>query len=204
MKKITKIAATFAATMAILFGAASCSHDGGASLAALGKEEGGDKKPGSVTPTAKTYTLEASALTASDIDTSDDGKTTEVGTSKYFTIYWSKNMDVSESSKSWDDGYSSAKRIKMNGKWTGDKQFIKFTTTKAATVKVWWVSGGDERTIDIAKYTGSTPSTAVASDGANCKSGETLISTFNLTEAGTWALGCAVNGNYIYKVEVTE
>ena len=35
MKKITKIAATFAVAMAMLLVAASCSHDGGASLAAL-------------------------------------------------------------------------------------------------------------------------------------------------------------------------
>ena len=175
-----------------------------------GDGNGGTVTPGkpddAETPAAGTYTLEASALTASDIDTSADGKTTEVGTSKYFTIYWSTSMEVSESSKSWDDGYSSTKRIKMNGKWTGNKQFIKFTTTKAATVKVWWVSGGDGRTIDIAKYTGSTPdsSAVVASDGASCKKDDILISTLNLTEAGTWALGCAVNGNYIFKVEVTE
>lgn len=40
MKKITKIAATFAAAMAIFLGA-SCSHDGGASLATLGAGGGG-------------------------------------------------------------------------------------------------------------------------------------------------------------------
>ena len=52
MKKITKIAATFAATMAILFGAASCSHDGGASLAVLSltDDDDGDGKKDPVTP----------------------------------------------------------------------------------------------------------------------------------------------------------
>ena len=46
MKKLQNIAAIFAAG-ALLLGAASCSHDGGASLAALGKEEG---KKDPVTP----------------------------------------------------------------------------------------------------------------------------------------------------------
>ena len=41
MKKITKIAATFAVAMAMLFVGASCSHDGGASLATLGAGGGG-------------------------------------------------------------------------------------------------------------------------------------------------------------------
>ena len=50
MKKITKIAATFAATMAILFGAASCSHDGGASLAALSLTDDDDEDGDPVTP----------------------------------------------------------------------------------------------------------------------------------------------------------
>ena len=41
MKKITKIAATFAVAMAMLLVGASCSHDGGASLAALSNTGGG-------------------------------------------------------------------------------------------------------------------------------------------------------------------
>ena len=59
MKKITKIAATFAAAMAILFGAASCSHDGGASLAALS-----EKKPEVVTgnETPDSWTLTDTAI----------------------------------------------------------------------------------------------------------------------------------------------
>ena len=51
MKKLQNIAAIFAAG-ALLLGAASCSHDGGASLAALGKEEGKKDPPTPVTVNA--------------------------------------------------------------------------------------------------------------------------------------------------------
>ena len=59
MKKLQNIAAIFAAG-ALLLGAASCSHDGGASLAALGKKDDGNKNPppGGTTPaTAATYSF---------------------------------------------------------------------------------------------------------------------------------------------------
>ena len=165
-------------------------------------EKGGsDVAPGtSTTPAA--YVLEAKTIEV-PADKGDE-TTSTAGTSDYFTIYWSTNMAVDQNSKSWDDGYSSDQRLKMAGKWTGSKQFIKFTTKKAATVKVWWVAGGDNRPIEIGKYTGSTPTDIVAKDGEASKSGVANFSTLTLSEAGDWALGSSVNGNYIFKIEVTE
>ena len=75
MKKLQNIAAIFAAG-ALLLGAASCSHDGGASLAALGKKDDGNKNPppGGTTPaTAATYSFAGgtNGIVAADLDNWD-------------------------------------------------------------------------------------------------------------------------------------
>ena len=86
MKKITKIAATFAATMAVLFGAASCSHDGGASLAALSEKPvittGGQAKVTYFTNVGDSY----SAAGASNDET--------IVKAKDITIKWGSDVTI--------------------------------------------------------------------------------------------------------------
>ena len=155
-------------------------------------------------PETKTYTLESNKLEAFAAGGKTDSDETTEGTNGYFTISWSATMKVDASEKKWDDGYSSNQRINMAGAWTGKKQFIKFTTTKAATVKVWWAAGGDSRKLQIAKFTGSTPTDIADSDGETAVKNTAYLSTFNLESADTWVLGSGDGGNYIFKVEVTE
>ncbi len=214
MKKLIKISALAILAMGLVFNFAACSsgddddnnnntstEDTGSGTGS-GSSESGSSESGSSESTTTSYTLESSAMAAMEKGTKSDGDTSVV--SDYFTIYWSASMAVDSSNKVWDDGYTSSQRIKMAGAWTGSKQFIKFTTTKAATVKVWWAAGGDARPIQIAAYTGSTPEEVVAQDGTSSVKNTAYYSELSLTSAGDWCLGSSVNGNYIFKVVVTE
>lgn len=213
MKKISKLALLAAATVFLLAAFPACSDDdgdgnttvqpGGGDTGDDDEKGGSDVDPGTST-TPAVYVLEATALDTVATGDKTDGSTTTVGTSDYFTIYWSANMRVDPSTKSWDDGYSSTQRINMAGKWTGSKQFIKFTTKKAVTVKVWWAEGDVNRPLQIGKYTGSTPTDIVAEDTTSTAKNDPHLSTLTLSEAGDWALGSGVGANYIYKIEVTE
>ena len=88
-----------------------------------------------------------------------------------------------------------------------NKNAIQFTTKKAATVKIWWVQGGEKnRKIGIASatdYSGTDQNTVVATNETLAKN-EACISTLELSDAGTWILRGVENNNYIFKIEVTE
>ena len=130
-----------------------------------------------------------------------DGDTENAGTENYFTLIYSEKSKVDSSNKTFDDGYTATQRVNFGGKVTTEKNAIKFTTNNAATVKVWWVEGGeDNRQITILNASGS----AVATTAETLAKNATCISTFELSEAGTYYLGSAVGNNYIFKVEVTE
>ena len=158
MKKITKIAATFAAAMAILFGAASCSHDGGASLAALSltdDDDDDDDKNSPVTVNAvwdfKADTANASAWitelsesgnwnwdSGSDVkgkvkDTEQAISTTS-GTGAKFTFL--------KTSKSIESGGSSGWKVGTNATPIG-LAYIK--VDGACTVTIKGKDGGDKK-----------------------------------------------------------
>ncbi len=146
-------------------------------------------------------TLETSALTAFAQNTKVDGDTESAGTDNYFTLIYSAKSKVDSSSKTFDDGYASAQRVNFGGAVSTEKNAIKFTTSNPATVKVWWVEGGDDnRQMAILNSAG----TAVATTNETLAKNATCITTFELTDAGTYYLGGATNNNYIFKVEVTE
>jgi hypothetical protein len=147
----------------------------------------------------KTYVLEAKDLTAFAQGKKNDGDTETAGTDNYFTIIYSASSKVDESSKTWTDGYASGLRINFGGKATTGKNSIKFTTSGAATVKVWWVPGAAQRQLVVFD---STKATEIKSDAPS--SAGSTISTLNIDSAGTYYLGGYDNNNYIFKVEVTE
>ena len=103
------------------------------------------------------------------------------------------------SKKTFSDGYYSETRISWGGKSTSSKNLIKFTVPSAATVKVWWVSGGADRTLALWDADGS----AVATGTNPTDSGVILLDTLSITAAGDYAIACPVNSNYIFKVEVS-
>lgn len=154
---------------------------------------------------SETHTLDANSITPFDAGVKTDGQ--EEALDDYFTAIWSANTKVDASSKDFGDGYTGTQRINFGGKMLKDKNAIKFTTKKAATVKIWWVQGGnDNRQIGIASatgYSGTDQNTVVATNETLVKNA-TCISTLELSEAGTWILGGVTNKNFIFKIEVTE
>lgn len=154
---------------------------------------------------SETHTLDANSITQFNAGAKTDGA--EEALDDYFTAIWSTKSKVDASSKAFGDGYTGTQRINFGGKMLKDKNAIKFTTKKAATVKIWWVQGGDNnRKIGIASatdYSGTDQNTVVATNETLAKN-EACISTLELSDAGTWILGGVENNNYIFKIEVTE
>ena len=75
-----------------------------------------------------------------------DGDTTLV--KDFFTIIYSAKTKIDGSNKTFDDGYTASQRLNFGGKTDPKKGMInsvKFTVDGPATVKLWWVSGGDGR-----------------------------------------------------------
>lgn len=161
-----------------------------------------DNTPAPEAPSATTeFVLEVSSLTAFAQGAKADGDTEKAGTEDYFTLIYSAKTKVDSSSKTFDDGYASNQRVNFGGAASTEKNAVKFTTNNPATVKVWWVEGGDDnRQMAILNSAG----TAVATTNETLAKNATCISTFELTEAGTYYLGGATNNNYIFKVLVTE
>ena len=120
----------------------------------------------------------------------------------FFTIHYSAKTKVDGSKKNFDDGYTATQRLSMGSKTSiGDtiKNAIEFTTDEAATVTIWWVCGGDGREIEIFDANGNVIMTSTES----CVKNSLYITTFELTEGGTYYIGCSKDSNYYFKVEVT-
>lgn len=154
---------------------------------------------------SETHTLDASSIAAFAANVKTDGQ--EESLDDYFTAIWSASTKVDASSKAFSDGYTGTQRINFGGKMLKNKNAIKFTTKKAATVKIWWAQGGDDnRQIGIASatdYSGTDQNTVVATNETLAKNAA-CISTLELSDAGTWILGGVTNKNFIFKIEVTE
>ncbi len=150
------------------------------------------------TATEKDYILDATAdLAAFAEKTKTDGETQQAGTEDYFTLIYSAKTKVDGSKKDFSDGYSATQRVNFGGSASMDKNAIKFTTSGAATVKIWWVSGGTGRQMQILDASGT--------EKVSTSESETIcVSTLQLTEAGTYYLGSKGGNNYIFKVQVTE
>ncbi len=147
------------------------------------------------------YVLDAASdLTAFAAETKADGDSENAGTDGYFTVIYSKKSKVDSSKKDFEDGYSSSQRINFGGKAETEKNSVKIVTAGPATIKVWWVSGGDMREITALNAEGSkAAATAVGSVKNNM-----YISTLSLADAGTYYLGGDTGSNYIFKILVTE
>ena len=146
-------------------------------------------------------TLETSALKDFAQGAKKDGDEEKAGTNEYFTLIYSAKTKVDSSSKTFDDGYSSKQRVNFGDVVSTDKNAIKFTTSNAATVKIWWAEGGDNnRQMAILNASGTT----VAQTKDTLAKNAACVSTLELTKAGTYYLGSIIGNNYIFKVEVTE
>ena len=158
-------------------------------------------------PVNDPFVFEAQDLEAAAAGSFTDGQKVLVGTNDYFTLIMSAKTKIDSSNKTWSDEYTSGQRLNFGGAtaWgtsqaTVTKQGIMFTTSDAATIKVWWVCGGDgDRYVAIWDSTGKVVSaTTVAANG------DIRLDTLGVPAAGVYYLSNPVNNNYIFKVEVTE
>ena len=148
-----------------------------------------------------TYVFESSALSVVTAGAKADGDTEAAGTEDYFTLIYSAKTKVDSSSKSFDDGYSSSQRVNFGDVVTVDKNAIKFKTSNAATVKIWWAEGGDNNR-QMAILNGS--GTVVAQTKETLAKNAACCSELKVEKAGTYYLGSSIGNNYIFKVVVTE
>ncbi len=130
-----------------------------------------------------------------------DGDITTV--KDYFNIIHSAKNKVDSSSKTFDDAYTASQRLNFGGKTDPAKDMINSIMFKAenpATVKLWWVSGGNGRNFAIYDADGNV----VAETTDESVKNSLYISTLELEEAGTYYLGLPTGSNYLFKMEVTE
>ena len=147
------------------------------------------------------HVLDATAdLTAMAAGDKADGDTEVIA--DYFTITYSAKTKIDGSEKTFDDGYTATQRLNFGGKTntSGMLNTVKFTTAAAATVKIWWVSGGDGRSFAIYDEAGQILMNTTDESIKN----SLYISELKLETAGTYYLGVPEGSNYLFKLEVTE
>lgn len=129
-----------------------------------------------------------------------DGDTEVVG--DFFTIHFSEKTKIDGSSKAFDDGYTATQRINFGGKTQPGKGMIntvRFTAEGAATLRFWWVSGGDTRQFALYDAEGTILQRTEVDSVKNAL----YISDFRIEEAGTYYLGVPDGSNYLFKMQLT-
>ena len=148
-------------------------------------------------PVVTTHTFDAGVLADCAKESKADGETEVVD---IFTVHYGKNSVVEANTKKFEDGYNSTKRFTLGGKATpgaSGKCCVEFTVTEKSTVKIWWVSGGDNRLMTIFDASGNK----LLAGEASVKN-TLYIDTFTV-EAGTYYIGGDTGSNYVYQIEVT-
>ena len=129
-----------------------------------------------------------------------DGDTDEV---KGFTIHYSAKTKIDGSNKEFDDGYTATQRLNFGGKTQPGKGMInsvRFTAEGPATVRIWWVSGGEGR--QFALY--NSEGVVLEKTSVNSAKNALYITDFQLTQGGTYYLGVPDGSNYLFKIKVTS
>ena len=154
-------------------------------------------------PVVKEYELDGAKLEAAAAGKFTDGQTVNAGTDNAFTLYMSAKTKIDSSNKTWDDGFAGTQRINFGGKAdiANMKNFVSFKTEGTAKVKIYWVEGGDDnRQMAIFNTSGAVVTKTEVTAAKN----ETVVSTLELADAGTYYIGGLENNNYIFKVVVTD
>ncbi len=172
----------------------------------------------------KTYVLDVQTLTAFAEGKKADGDSEVVV--DFYTIYYSAKTKIdSTKDKVWEDGYTVNPGLRLNfGGTTGigetTKNTIKIVVDGTATIKVWWVAGGNGREVGIYDENGElvtasySPSEAwtetvdgVEHSGSNAKKNALYLSKFEISKPGTYYIGTdntlasKKGGNIFFKVE---
>ena len=124
----------------------------------------------------------------------------------YFTIMGYGKTDkgqikgsIIEKNSKTIDGKNCSYRFNTQGTATTKQASVKFTTSKAAKVTVYWCAGGDGRNIKLFNEKGNIKETSQKSIKNSLYKDE-----FEITEAGTYYIGSINSGNYIYGITVVE
>ncbi len=151
---------------------------------------------------ADSHVLDATAdLTAMAQGEKADGDTSLVN--NFFTIHFSAKTKIDGSNKAFDDGYTATQRLNFGGKTNPDKGMInavRFTVDGPATVKFWWVSGGDGRQFALYSEGGEVLCATTVESVKN----SLCISELMADAAGTYYLGVPEGSNYLFKLEVAQ
>ena len=128
-----------------------------------------------------------------------DGDTDQVGA---FTIHYSEKTKIDGSSKAFDDGYTATQRLNFGGKTQPGKGMINsvsFTAEGPATLRIWWVSGGDTR--QFALYDGAC--NIIATTTVDSVKNALYITDFEIPAAGLYYIGVPDGSNYLFKLQLT-
>ncbi len=159
-----------------------------------------------VATTTKEYTLDTTTdLAAMDAGAKADGDVEKAGTEDYFAIYYSAKTKIDSSTKTFEDGYEGTQRLNFGGKAAiGEttKNAIQITTGGKATVKVWFVQGGDDNR-QVAIFDAEGNQIAVTTLEGMTKNSP-YIAELEIPEAGTYFIGCPTNNNNFHKITVIE
>ena len=153
--------------------------------------------------TGSTYTLDIADVEDVPQYSKADGDTLKCGTDSYFTVFFSNKTRIESNSKSFSDGFSAGKRLNFGGSTKIEDPIlnaVQIKTSGPATVKVWWVSGGDGR--EVAVYSESGAVLTQTQEGSVKNS--LYIAQLSIEEAGTYYIGNTNGNNNYYKLEVTE
>ena len=130
----------------------------------------------------------------------------EIVVNDYFTVIMGSKTKIDGSEKTFADDYAATQRLNFQHKTKIDDAgvilpAVKFTTSAAATVKLWWVEGGDDnRQFAILNEAGEE----VTRTNETLAKNDKCISELTLEAAGTYFLGTPDGSNYLFKMEVTE
>lgn len=159
--------------------------------------------PVTVMSEGKTYVLDVSTdMTPFAAGAHPNGSSDKFGTDDYFILHYGEKMKLDASNKTFSDGVKATHRINFQGKtvFSDWSYSLQFNTSGAATVKIWWVCGGDGRRMTIF----GSDTNIVAADGENGTKNALFISEFTVPQAGSYYIGSPEGSNYVFRVEVTE
>ena len=141
-----------------------------------------------------------STLCANDVPAGD---VTDITTWGDFTVYANadKKVTVDGNSKTGDNGMEFSQRIKLNGSGSVEARNISFTTTGAAKVNVYAMSGSssEDRALLLVGADGEVGRNTVLGAPAD---GIIPAATYEVTAAGTYYLWSEKSGINIYYIEV--
>ncbi len=160
-------------------------------------------KTGGDEDSSKDYILDAGDLETGE---KEKGSVETAGTEDAFEVIYygteTKNSSVDDKAKTFEDEWTSTKRLNFRNTMSTSQNAIKFTTADKGTATVWWISSSEtESAISILDEEGNT---VASSESIAVKDEMAPVTSLDIPEAGTYYLGNTGANNYIFKVKVHD